>query len=109
MQTDSNSAKEKFPSPWVLSSFNSDSIEQYLDSLDCTESVAPVTIETSSSHRYQTANNFLWQTTDNGNEFYDSIDSNLESSLYQQNGEEMAECDSLEKRCSDTSDDQKQK
>ncbi|KAF2897003.1 hypothetical protein ILUMI_09175 [Ignelater luminosus] len=106
----SNSAKEKSQSPWVLSSFNSDSVEQYPDSLDCNESsVQPVTIETSSSHRYQTANNFLWNTTENGNEFYDSIDSNLESSLYQQNGEDLAECDSLEKQFSDISDEPKPK
>lgn len=107
---DSNSAKEKSQSPWVLSSFNSDSVEQYPDSLDCNElSVQPVTIETSSSHRYQTANNFLWNTSENGNEFYDSIDSTLESSLYQQNGEDLAECDSLEKQFSDISDEPKQK
>ncbi|KAF5275825.1 hypothetical protein FQR65_LT04063 [Abscondita terminalis] len=104
---DTNSAKEKSQSPWILSSFNFDSVEQYPDSLDCNESVQLVTIETSSSHRYQTANNFLWNTSEFGNEFYDSIDSNLDSSLYQQNGEDMAECDSLEKRYSDTSDDQK--
>ncbi|KAF5305449.1 hypothetical protein FQA39_LY01540 [Lamprigera yunnana] len=99
---DSDSAKEKSQSPWIRSLFNFDSIEQFPDSLD-NESVQPVTIETSSSHRYQTANNFLWNTS----EFYDSIDSNLDSSLYQQNGEEMAECDSLERQFSDTSDDHK--
>lgn len=105
---DSSSAKEKSQSPWVLSSFNSDSIEQYPDSLNCNESVQPVTIETSSSHRYQTANNFLWNTLENG-QFYDSIDSNLESSLYQPNGEDLAECDSLEKQFSDVSDNQTEK
>ncbi|XP_031348553.1 uncharacterized protein LOC116174710 isoform X3 [Photinus pyralis] len=104
---DSSCAREKFQSPWILSSFNSDSIEQYPDSLDLNASTQPATIETSSSHRYQTANNFLWTTPENGKEYYDSIDSNLESSLYQQNGEEMAECDSLEKRISGNDDEKK--
>lgn len=63
----------------------------------------PTTIETSSSHRFQTANTFLWNVGSTQSEFYDSIDSNITSSLYQQNGEDLAECDSLEKQLSDIS------
>ncbi|XP_063909260.1 uncharacterized protein Jvl isoform X3 [Zophobas morio] len=97
-----NSAKEKSQYPWTLSSYNTDSGSPYPDSLD--RSVQPTTIETSSSHRFQTANTFLWNVGSTQSEFYDSIDSNITSSLYQQNGEDLAECDSLEKQLSDISD-----
>ncbi|XP_044257753.1 uncharacterized protein LOC123006907 isoform X1 [Tribolium madens] len=97
-----SSAKGKSQYPWTLSSYNSDSGSPYPDSLD--RSVQPPTIETSSSHRFQTANTFLWNVSSTQSEFYDSIDSNITSSLYQQNGEDLAECDSLEKQLSDISD-----
>lgn len=52
-------------------------------------------------HSYQTAKNFLWNMESAGKskEFYDSIDSSAAAgfSIYR-NGEEMADCDSLEKR-----------
>lgn len=68
----------------------------YPDSLDRTT-------DNSTSQHFQTANTFLWN---NQNEFYDSIDSTnmMTSSLYQPNGEELAECDSLERHLSDVSD-----
>lgn len=98
----SDCARKKSRSPWTLSSFNSDGEPQYPDSLDRIETSQPVTMDTSSSHRFQTANNFLWD-VGHQNQYYDSIDSNLNSSLYQQNGEDLAECDSLEKQFSDMS------
>lgn len=99
------SVKGKFQYLWTPSSYNSDSGSPFPDSLD--KSVQPTTIETSSSHRFQTANTFLWTMGSTQSEFYDSIDSNLTSSLYHQNGEDLAECDSLEKRLSDLSDKKK--
>lgn len=95
--------KRKSHSPWILSSYNSDVDTNYPDSLDRAESVPPVTLDTSSSHHFQTANNFLWYVGESESQFYDSIDSNLNSSLYHHNGEDLAECDSLEKQFSDTS------
>lgn len=102
----SNSTKEKSQSQWILSSYNSCEIE-YPDSLNETASAPGQTTETSSGQNYQSANNFLWSTASGNGEitrFYDSIDSNLASSLYQPNGEDLAECDSLEKQFSDYSD-----
>lgn len=105
----SSSTKEKSQSQWILSSFNScDELEDYPDSLNETASAPGQTgTETSSGQNYQSANNFLWSTASGGGEnakFYDSIDSNLASSLYQPHGEDLAECDSLEKQLSDSSD-----
>lgn len=74
-----------------------------LDSLD--RSAQPTTMETSSSHRFQTANTFLWNIGSNDSVFYDSIDSNITGSLYQRQGEDLAEFDSLENGISDVSDE----
>jgi len=54
------------------------------------------TVTDSENHKFQTANTFLWNTR---TDFYDSIDSNMaSSSLYcRSNGEDLAECDSLER------------
>lgn len=52
------------------------------------------TTTNSESHRFQTANTFLWETK---NVYYDSIDSNMASSYYRSHGEDLAECDSLER------------
>lgn len=103
----SNSAKEKSQYPWILSSYNSDPELNYPDSLDKNEndSVQQTVTDNSESHRFQTANTFLWNAGSTlNNEFYDSIDSNMASSLYHPNGEELAECDSLERHLSDISD-----
>lgn len=115
-----NSPERKFQYQWILSSYKSDCFadENFPDSLDkTTESIENTTTENSNSQsqRYQTANTFVWSVGGNGirngsnnqkpNQFYDSIDSNLASSLYQANGEELAECDSLEKQLSGVSFD----
>ncbi|XP_018320110.1 uncharacterized protein LOC108733435 isoform X2 [Agrilus planipennis] len=106
-KTSSNPCDEKYRSLWAPSSYNdSPSSEQFLDSLDLDENVnstALTTLENSSSHRFQTANTFLWKVgggPDSGQGlFYDSINTDTLSSLYKQNGgEEMAEFDSLEKK-----------
>ncbi|XP_044756999.1 uncharacterized protein LOC123315395 isoform X2 [Coccinella septempunctata] len=89
------SNREKFPYPWSPSSFEDEKADDYLDSLDLNNSSSHRSTTDSSGNKFQTANTFTWNRT---KEFYDSIDSNLISSLYQQNGEELAECDSLEKQ-----------
>ncbi|XP_049821672.1 uncharacterized protein LOC109601835 isoform X2 [Aethina tumida] len=100
----SSSARRKSQYPWTLSSYNSDLEVAYPDSLDLQDSVLGSTTDTSTSHRFQTANTFLWNVGGSErNEFYDSIDSNMASSLYQ-HGEELAECDSLERQLSYNSD-----
>lgn len=95
-----SNSKRKSQSQWILSSYNSDDDQHYKDSLDHeSSSVQLPTSETSSSvHNFQTANNFLWTVTNKNSEYYDSIDSNLNEGLYQENGETLAEFDSLEKR-----------
>lgn len=102
----SDSAEEKSQCPWILSSFNAETELAYPDSLDKNDSVQHSITDHSSSHRFQTANTFLWETGNQKfqNEFYDSIDSNTASGLYHPNGEELAECDSLERHLSDVSD-----
>ncbi|XP_045466053.1 uncharacterized protein LOC123674926 isoform X3 [Harmonia axyridis] len=87
--------QEKYQFQWSPSSFEGRKVD-YLDSLD-PNSFSHRSMTDSSSHKFQTANTFTWNRT---REYYDSIDSNLSSSLYQQNGEELAECDSLEKHMS---------
>ncbi|XP_076250357.1 javelin-like isoform X2 [Rhynchophorus ferrugineus] len=87
---------EKFQSPWILSSYKAEQqLDDYPDSLMEKSSIQQ-TITDSESHRFQTANTFLWE---NRQDFYDSIDSNMASSncCYRSNGEDLAECDSLEK------------
>lgn len=114
-----SNSERKSQSQWILSSYNSD-VEQnhrhqqqqqqqqqeYLDSLDheTSSSIQLPTSDTSTSsvHNFQTANNFLWTISKNS-EYYDSIDTNLDCSLYQQNGEDLAEFDSLEKQIDDVS------
>ncbi|KAL3277558.1 hypothetical protein HHI36_012902 [Cryptolaemus montrouzieri] len=86
-------SQEKFPFQWSPCSFEQQE-DEYPDSLDRNPLSQQSTTD-SSSHRFQTANTFTWNRT---REFYDSID--LFSSLYQPNGEELAECDSLEKHIS---------
>lgn len=99
----SDSAEEKSQYPWILSSFNGEPELAYPDSLDKNDSIQQSLTENS---RFQTANTFLWELSNQKfqNEYYDSIDSNLASSLYHPNGEELAECDSLERQLSDFSD-----
>ncbi|CAH1130794.1 unnamed protein product [Ceutorhynchus assimilis] len=89
---DSLSTNAKSQSPWILSSFKAD---DYPDSLMEKSSIQQTATD-SESHRFQTANTFLWETR---NDFYDSIDSNMASSgcYYRSNGEDLAECDSLER------------
>lgn len=102
-------------SPWMPSSFNSD-IELCPDSLDAVRQnemsqlqsqtqTQPHTFS-SSSHMFQTANMFFWNTSPTS-EYFDSIDSAsvhlnnssmMDSSFYQSNGEALAECDSLEEK-----------
>lgn len=102
-----SNSKRKYQSQWILSSYNCDS-DHYPDSLDRGPGEQrPPTPDTSSIHNFQTANNFLWNVTARTSEYYDSIDSNLDYSLYQPNGEDLAECDSLEKRLSDVSIEKK--
>ncbi|XP_074025311.1 javelin-like isoform X1 [Leptinotarsa decemlineata] len=104
--SNSNSARERSQSPWILSSFNSDREAAYPDSLDKNDSIQQSITDNSGSHRFQTANTFLW-TAGNARdniEFYDSIDTNMASSLFHVNGEDLAECDSLERHLSDFSD-----
>ncbi|XP_030754033.1 uncharacterized protein LOC115880857 isoform X2 [Sitophilus oryzae] len=98
----STSASEKFQSPWILSSYKTQPLDDYPDSLMEKSSSIQQTTTDSESHRFQTANTFLWQTR---NDFYDSIDSNMVSSncFYRSNGEDLAECDSLEKQFSSLS------
>ncbi|CAH1137977.1 unnamed protein product [Phyllotreta striolata] len=99
---DSNSAKEKSQFPWILSSFNgSPDGGAYPDSLDKNEFVQPST-GLSTSCRFHTANNFFWngRSMQREHEYYDSIDTNMVSSMFR-NGEEMAECDSLDGAISD--------
>lgn len=96
---DSSCTKRKSHSPWAPSLCKPEA-EQYPDSLDKTGSSPPA--DTSGGQHFQTANNFLWDVGTN-NHYYDSIDHNLHSNLYQQNGEDLAECDSLEKQLSDLS------
>lgn len=102
----SNSAERKSQYPWILSSFNAQPELAYPDSLDRNDSIQQSITDNSSSHRFQTANTFLWQAGNQKyqNEFYDSIDSNTASSLFHPNGEELAECDSLERQLSNLSD-----
>lgn len=102
----SDSAEEKSQYPWILSSYNADPELAYPDSLDKNDSIQQSITDTSSSHRFQTANTFLWEVglQKFQNEYYDSIESNTASSFYHPNGEELAECDSLERHLSDFSD-----
>ncbi|XP_050313730.1 uncharacterized protein LOC126748503 isoform X2 [Anthonomus grandis grandis] len=83
-------------SPWILSSYKTEPVE-YPDSLMEKNSIQS-TNALSENHTFQTANNstFLWTAR---NDFYDSIDSNMASSscYYRSNGEDLAECDSLER------------
>ncbi|XP_065156843.1 coiled-coil domain-containing protein 158-like isoform X2 [Atheta coriaria] len=84
---------------WILSasSYPSDVEQLYMDSLDRMDRTGPPMPSPSSPTK-----NFYWG--QNQRElFYDSIDSNQSSSMYQ-GGEELAECDSLEKQISDVSD-----
>lgn len=91
---DSISTNGKSLSPWILSSYKNEPPD-YPDSLIEKSSIQQ-TVTDSESHRFQTANTFLWETR---NDFYDSIDSNMASSscYYRSNGEDLAECDSLER------------
>ncbi|CAH1104600.1 unnamed protein product, partial [Psylliodes chrysocephalus] len=99
---DLNSVKEKSQSPWILSSYSTNQDLAYPDSLDKNNFVQQSTTDSSTSFRFQTANTFLWHTglPRERNEYYDSIDTNMASSMFH-NGEEMAECDSLEGQLSD--------
>ncbi|KAL1505904.1 hypothetical protein ABEB36_005357 [Hypothenemus hampei] len=93
------SSNEKSPSPWILSSYKHEPMD-YPDSLMNGKSFNP-DIESSELNRFHqtkttaTTKTFLWNTR---NDFYDSIDSNMASSNYycRSNGEDLAECDSLE-------------
>ncbi|XP_072376246.1 uncharacterized protein jvl isoform X3 [Diabrotica undecimpunctata] len=105
---DSNLAKEKSPSQWILSSYSSDpgldpDLEiAFPDSLDKNNYVQQSVTDSSTSFRFHTANTFMWNTgrARGDDEFYDSIDTNMASSMFH-NGEDMAECDSLERQLSD--------
>ncbi|KAG5883444.1 hypothetical protein JTB14_028722 [Gonioctena quinquepunctata] len=118
-----SSAKGKSQSPWILSSYNSepeanfpdslDKIDSSLDkndsSLDKNNSIQQSSItENSGSHRFHTANTFLWavgnQQRAHKAEYFDSIDTQMASSLFHLNGEDLAECDSLERHMSAFSD-----
>ncbi|KAK9875156.1 hypothetical protein WA026_005947 [Henosepilachna vigintioctopunctata] len=98
--TSSNQAsREKYPYRWSQCSFERRPVDSdFPDSLD--QSQRSVTDDSSASRKFQTAETFTW----NKKEYYDSIDSDLFSSLYQQNGEDLAECDSLERHVSGVSD-----
>uniref|UniRef100_A0AAR5PZ71 Uncharacterized protein n=1 Tax=Dendroctonus ponderosae TaxID=77166 RepID=A0AAR5PZ71_DENPD len=87
----STSPNGKSLSPWILSSYNNE-LPDYPDSLMDKSSVHQTTTD-SESHRFHTANTFLWETK---NVYYDSIDSNMASNYYRFHGEDLAECDSLE-------------
>lgn len=102
----SRSTEEKSQYPWILSSFNAESELAYPDSLDKNDSIQQSITDNSSSHRFQTANTFLWEVglQKFQNDYYDSIESNTASSFYHPNGEQLAECDSLERHLSDFSD-----
>ncbi|CAG9823552.1 unnamed protein product [Phaedon cochleariae] len=103
----SNSSKEKSQSPWNHSSYSSEPEDlAYPDSLDQSIGSARQSITDSTGSRFQTANTFLWTVGSQRAakvEYYDSIDTNMASSLFH-NGEELAECDSLERHLSDFSD-----
>lgn len=98
----SGSVDEKSQYPWILSSFNAETELTYPDSLDKNDSIQQSITDNSSSHRFQTATTFLWEMDNQQfhNQYFDSIDSNTASSLYHPNGEELAECDSLERHLS---------
>ncbi|CAG9826842.1 unnamed protein product [Diabrotica balteata] len=108
MIPDSNLAKEKSPSQWILSSYSSDpgldpDLEiAFPDSLDKNNYVQQSVTDSSTSFRFHTANTFMWNTgrARGDDEFYDSIDTNMASSMFH-NGEDMAQCDSLERQLSD--------
>ncbi|XP_066248658.1 uncharacterized protein jvl isoform X2 [Euwallacea similis] len=84
----------KSQSPWILSSYRAEP-QDFPDSLMDRSSMHQ-TITDSESRRFQTANTFLWETR---TDFYDSIDSNMASSscYCRSHGEDLAECDSLER------------
>ncbi|KAH1020265.1 hypothetical protein HUJ04_009961 [Dendroctonus ponderosae] len=65
----STSPNGKSLSPWILSSYNNE-LPDYPDSLMDKSSVHQTTTD-SESHRFHTANTFLWETK---NVYYDSID-----------------------------------
>lgn len=68
-----------------------------MDSLDKTEAERCNSV-TSDHH------GCIWHTINNAESlYYDSIDTALNSNLYQPNGEDLAEFDSLEKQISHTS------
>lgn len=97
MQVLFEDTKRKYQSQWILSSYNKNSEIFFPDSLD--QNVQQGVYETTSVPLFETSNQVLWN-VGKTRKFYDSIDSNMHSSFYQQHGEDLAECDSLEKRLS---------
>ncbi|XP_056640092.1 uncharacterized protein LOC130447342 isoform X1 [Diorhabda sublineata] len=88
---DSNLAKERSPSPWILSSYNSDpdiTLDREL------ETAYPDSLDRNDCFRCPAAGPD--PLLNGGDEFYDSIDVNVASSMFHNGGEDMAECDSLE-------------
>lgn len=85
----------KFHSPWILSSFNikGNAQQDSIDSLDKAEAERCTSAATES----------VWCENSVGSQYYDSIDTALTSNVYQQNGEDLAEFDSLERHFSNVS------
>lgn len=95
-QLETDSAEVKSDSPWILSTCKCNNQQDSMDSLDKAEAERCNSV--AGNHRC------IWHTINNAESlYYDSIDTALNSNLYQQNGEDMADIDSLEKQFSNTS------
>jgi len=86
---------------WLLSCSKSVGIEVYPDSLDNKNLILDSAVVKPKRNEEEDVKISLWQIR--GDVYYDSMDSTV-SSLYRTNGEDLAECDSLEKYTSNTSD-----